>query len=166
MDDVVVADPEMRLMDFQRVATRIGIGLGVAEDTHNLFSTISASQAVFATEEDPIAVCLGIWIHRHAPSPEGDQGEMLEPIPNNGRKVLTGALLIELKQIAAQNGIAIVADSPEGLGKQLAILQQALSQTYVIDTRKRSRTREGKGTWWQFTLREDPITDDIYDEGG
>ena len=164
--DVVMADTSMRLMDFQRVATRIGMGLGVEEETHGLFRTISSSQAVFATEEDPIAVCIAIWIDRLAPSPEGDQVEMLEPIRNNGRKVLTGALLVELKQIAAQNSITIDADTPDGLGKKLSILLQALSQTYEIETKKGTRTREGKGTSWQFTLKEEPVYEDVDEEQG
>lgn len=164
LDDVVVADRGIRLADFQRVATRIGIGLGVEEDTHNLFRAIRDSQAVFATEEDPIAVCLALWIDRHAPSPEGDQAEMLEPIPNNGRRVLTRLLMIELKKIAAQNTITIFADTPDALGKKLGILQQALSRTYDIDSRKSGRTREGKGSWWQFTLKQDPLSEDTLED--
>ena len=157
MDTVVVADPGMRLMDFQRVATRLGMGLGMEAETHQLFTRFRDSQALFATEEDSIAVCLEIWVSGHKPIGEDEQAEMLNPILNNGRKALTSNLHKELTKIASDNGITLFADTPMSLGRQLAILKQALSRTYDVNSGKADRTAEGRGSWWQFTRKDVPV---------
>lgn len=166
MEAVVVADPGLRLADFARVATRIGMGLGVPDEVDTIMTKIRDSQAVFATEEDPIALCLSIWIGNRAPVSDDAQMEMEGGgEKNNGRRVLARFLLQELKAIADQHGMRFYVDTPEKLGKQLGILMQSLSRTYDIQkSPKPGYVRGARGIWWQFTLIEDPESEEFASE--
>ena len=151
LSDVEVMDPGMRMADFARVATRLGMGLGerMAVKTAEVMAKVRPAQNRFATEEDSLVSLLNIWIGRSAPRVEGamDMGE----IPNNGRQVTTRELLVELNAIARQFEMRLRLRSPEALGRQLTNMSQALSEEFKL-TRGHSR----KGKTWQFeTISEE-----------
>ena len=149
LSTVEVADPGMRMADFARVATRIGMGLGggMSRRTTDVMTKIRAAQNRFATEEDSLTSLLSIWIGRSSPQPEGtfDVGET----PNNGRRVTTRQLMVELNAIAKEFDMRLHVRSPEALGRQLRNMSQALSAEFDIN---RGHTKKGKT--WTFLIKE------------
>lgn len=150
LSDVEVADPGMRIADFARVATRIGMGMGekTANRTTEVMTKIRAAQNRFATEEDSLASLLNIWIGRSMPIPAGamDIGET----PNNGRRVTTRELLVELNAIAREFDMRLHIRSPEFLGRQLRNMSQALSEDFKIE-----RGHNKRGNTWKFEMLGD-----------
>ncbi|MDP6714131.1 MAG: hypothetical protein QF368_05860, partial [SAR202 cluster bacterium] len=132
LDDVVVADKGLRLADFARIVTRIGMGLGpeIAAMTDEVIKKIRESQSGFATEEDSVAALLAIWVARAKPTEDG-QMEM-EPISNNGRKILASDLLNELAEIAKEFDRKFHFDSGPKLGRWFVNMRQSLSRDYEI----------------------------------
>ena len=155
---VAVADPGMRMADFARVATRIGMGLGDlhAQKTVEVMSKIRLAQHEFATEEDSLATLLGLWIGRSkAPAP----GEMdLGPTPNNGRQVTSSELMAELNALAKELDMRFRIPSPGALGTRLGNLEAALAREYEIERNRTKRTRS-----WTFTVKADPEIDELHD---
>ena len=151
LSEVEVADPGMRMADFARVATRIGMGLGdkMSRSATDVMTKIRAAQNRFATEEDSLASLLGVWIGRSRPSPDGTMD--LGATPNNGRKVTTRELLVELNAIAREFDMKLYVRSPEALGRQLKNMNQVLSESLDI-----SRGHSKRGNTWTFRmLKED-----------
>ena len=150
LDEVAVADPGMRMADFARVATRIGMGLGdgMALRTAEVMAKIRASQNRFATEEDSLASLLGIWVSRSKPTEPGsmDVGDT----PNNGRRVTTRELLVELNTVAREFDMKLRLPSPEALGRRLKNMSQALSEDFDI-----SRGHSSRGNTWTFEIRQE-----------
>ena len=149
MADVEVADPGMRMADFARVATRIGMGLGpaMAQKTHDAMTAIRSAQNQFATEEDEITSVLRIWVGRTKPRVDGemDVGET----PNGGRQVSAQELMQELNTIARELDMKLYVKSPTSLGRHLKNMEQALSDVFLID---RGRTKSGNT--WCFESRD------------
>ena len=152
--DVEVSDPGMRMADFARVATRIGIGLGdeMAQMTHEAISMVRTAQNRFATEEDSLTSVLSIWITRSKPTAEGEMD--VGQIQNTGRSVTTGELMVEMNAIAKEYEMRLSIRSPEALGRQLRNMEHVLSEAFVIE-RSHSRT----GNTWSFEMRP-PENDD------
>jgi hypothetical protein len=154
LDDVKVADEDLRLADFAEVITRIGMGMGpeTAELTDETILKIKASQHQFATEEDSVVSLLEIWIARTKPS----KGEQLDlgAEPNNGRKVLAEDLVKELQAIAKEYGTKMNLTSAQKLGRWITNMRRALSETYEIE-----KGRVTGGMWWSFKIREDQPED-------
>ena len=149
--DVEVADPGMRMADFARVATRIGKGLGpeMGAITDEVVSRIRLAQYRFATEEDALTTLLGVWLTRSAP--KAADGMDLGDIPNEGRQVTTGELLLELNSIAREFDMKLRVSSPEGLGKQISNMEAALSRHF---TTRRKRVK--RGTLLSFETVQEP----------
>ena len=146
-ESVKVSDPTLRLADFVRIATRIGMGLSErsAALTDQVISGLRATQSGFATEEDLVAYLLSIWIARYGP----DEGRMdVGPVPNNGRHVTTLELLEELTTIAQEFDRKFPFDTPEKMGLWLKNMRQSLSEDYDIDKGRRKR-----GHYWTFRVR-------------
>jgi hypothetical protein len=155
LDDVVVADKGLRLADFARIITRIGMGMGpeIADMTDTIIRKIRASQSGFATEEDSIASLLAMWIVRTKTTSDG-QMDMAATL-NNGRKILTSDLLLELASIAKEFERKFQFDTPDKLGRWLVNLRQSLSKEYEIDRGASARIDGKKGSWWRFIVRPD-----------
>lgn len=151
MSDVVVSDTGMRLADFARIAIRISMGLNkeIADVTSSAFAKMRQSQFQFATEEDELVSLLEIWLPRNHSESSSNGSMNLGVIPNNGRKVLTSALLKELNLIADEFGMRLHIDSPEALGRRFKNLAQALETLYTIES-GRGRIGAGNGTWMKI----------------
>ena len=151
MDSVKTSDEKLRLGDFARIATRIGAGFGaeIKVLTDQVIGKIRLVQNQFATEEDSVAFALSIWVAR---SMAPDEGQLdIAPAANNGRQVLTRDLMLDIMAIAKEFNSKVTFDSPEKLGRRLTNLRQVLSRTYEIE-----KGRGRNGSWWRFTVREDP----------
>ena len=150
LDEVEVADPGMRMADFARVATRLGKGLGpeMGAITDEVVRRIRLAQHRFATEEDSLSTLLGIWLTRKQPKDGG--GFDLGEVPNEGRGVTTGELLLEMNAIAKEFDIRLQAGTPEQLGRRLSNMEAALSHQYVIERRRGKR-----GTVWSFQFSQE-----------
>ena len=124
--DVVVSDPGMRMAEFARVATRIGMGLGdeMAKLTHEAIAMVRAAQNRFATEEDALTSVLGIWLGSEKPTPDGAMD--VGAVPNAGRRVATRELMTELNAIAKEYEMRLHIKSPEALGRQLRNMEHVL----------------------------------------
>ena len=157
LSTVKVADPGMRMADFARVATRIGMGLGDlhAQKTDEVMGKVRAAQHEFATEEDSLATLLGLWIGRSKPPLPGEMD--LGPTPNNGRNVTPTELMAELNALAKELDMRFRVASPGALGTRLANLEAALSREYEIERDRTNRTRT-----WSFTVRKDPEIDELH----
>ena len=153
--DVVVSDPGMRMADFARVATRIGMGLGdeMARTTHAAIAMVRAAQNRFATEEDALTSVLGIWLGREKPTPDGAMD--VGAVPNAGRRVATRELMTELNAIAKEYEMRLHIKSPEALGRQLRNMEHVLSEAFVVE-RSHSKT----GNTWTFDVLPAAVDDD------
>ena len=149
LSSVQVSDPGMRMADFARVATRIGMGLGekYAEQTHAVIKKVRTSQNRFATEEDSLAFLLGIWISRSKPLEPGEMD--VGAIPNAGREIGTADLCQELNAIAREFDMKQKFEGPTSLGMRLRNMEQALSQEFEV-----TRSRDKKSKTWTFYVKE------------
>lgn len=152
---VKVADKTLRLADFARIVTRIGMGMGpqIAERTDEVIKTIRSAQNQFATEENDGASLLELWIVRTKPREDGAMDLGAEA--NNGREVLAKDLLKELQAIAKEYGGDMPFNTPATLGRWLKNMDQALSKTYIITS-----GRNKKGAWVKFKVRDDAGVDE------
>ena len=160
LDQVQVADPGMRMADFARVATRIGMGLGGArvQKTHQVMAKLRAAQHEFATEEDSLAVLLGIWIGRAKPSQPGEMD--IGPVPNNGRRVTPTELQGELNALAKELDMRTRFESPMALSRRIKNMTAALSREFQII----QPPRRGTKRFWEFRVKDEPLFED--DPGG
>jgi hypothetical protein len=160
LETVKVADKTLRLADFARIITRIGMGMGtqIAERTDDVIKTIRASQNQFATEENSGASLLELWIVGTKPTEDGEMDLGAEP--NDGREVMAKDLLKELQAIAKEYGGDMPFDTPATLGRWFTNMKQALSKEYTITFRRKT-----KGMWWKIKVNDNAgVNDEETDE--
>lgn len=107
------APSKCRMADFAAFGWRLSHARGGAEAAARFYSAlarIEEEQAQYATEEDQVAVCLGLWTDSRG---------------NLGREVDTGTLYRELEELAKTEGLLLPKTSA-ALGKHLHLARRPL----------------------------------------
>ncbi|MCY4365801.1 MAG: hypothetical protein OXE17_06235 [Chloroflexi bacterium] len=145
LKSVEVADPEVRIADFFRVATRIAMGLGpeVKGITDRAVWRIRQSQHKFAIEENNLVTLLWAWLEGNNCNSGSPDGSSLGS--NYGRTIQTKNLFAELRTISSETGTTLSAQNPTALGRQLNNLLEPLNQDLEVEQR-----RVIAGSTWTF----------------
>ncbi|MDP3703932.1 MAG: DUF3854 domain-containing protein, partial [Candidatus Omnitrophota bacterium] len=107
------APSNCRMADFAAFGWRLSCARGGAEAASGFYSSlarIEEEQAQYVTEEDQVALCLGLWTASGG---------------NLGRAVETGTLYRELEELARTEGLLLPKTSA-ALGKHLHLSRRAL----------------------------------------
>ncbi len=110
-----------RMADFAAFAWRLSRGRGDAKGAavRLTFERLEQEQAEYATEEDSVAVCLGVWCQKPG---------------NLGREINTARLYRELTTIAARDELLLPKTSA-ALGKHLHLSRRAIESSLGIKIR-------------------------------
>jgi len=134
-----------RMADFAAFGWRLSHARGGAEAATRFYSAlarIEEEQAQYATEEDQVAVCLGLWTDSNG---------------NLGREVDTGTLYRELEELAKAEGLLLPKTSA-ALGKHLHLSRRPLETALNL---KISVGRTSHTSRWMFTRPQD--TEEVAD---
>ncbi len=134
------ATSNCRMADFAAFGWRLSHARGGAEAAGRFYSAlarIEEEQAQYATEEDQVAVCLGLWTDSRG---------------NLGREVDTGTLYRELEELAKAEGLLLPKTSA-ALGKHLHLSRRPLETALNL---KISVGRTSHTSRWMFSRPQDP----------
>lgn len=133
------APSNCRMADFAAFGWRLSRARGGAEAAARFYSAlgrIEEEQAQYATEEDQVAVCLGLWT---------------TSMGNLGRAVETGTLYRELEELAKAEGLLLPKTSA-ALGKHLHLSRRALETALNL---KIGVGRTSHTSRWVFSRPQD-----------
>lgn len=128
---------DFRIADFAEFGWRICAaqgGTAAGERFAQSLRKLEQEQSSYATEEDPVSTCLGLW---------------LENCANVGRRIDTANLFHELGEIARKQGLLLPKTSAT-LGKRLHLARRALETNLDI---KITAFTNSHTTQWCFTPR-------------
>ena len=129
------APSKCRMADFAAFGWRLSYARGGAEAAAGFYSAlarIEQEQAQYATEEDQVALCLGLWVATTG---------------NLGREVDTATLYRELMDLAETEGLLLPKTSA-ALGKHLHLSRRALETALNL---KISAGRTSHTSRWMFS---------------
>ncbi len=134
-------EPGIRLADFARVASRIGAGLQLQDETLVLLHKLRQAQITYATEQNELVLAIDAWLSQPATA---------MGMTNVGRKVSAKELLTELKAIAEGMGMPWRYRNPNALGIAIKNLAEELEAHFET-----SWGHGKRGNWYAFVPRQD-----------
>jgi hypothetical protein len=127
-----------RLADWASLCLEIAESQGLAEVFLKILGKLSQQQSTFVLEDDPLYVCLQIWLDDHA---------------NQGKKVDASQLFGELRNVASSHNMDWPYQNVRSFAKRLGNIRSNLQDFFDIDTKLDARKRR----WYSFRPKTAPV---------
>ena len=127
-----------RLADWATVCTETAESQGLGDEFSKIVAKLSQQQSTFVLEDDPLFICLQIW---------------LDSPTNQGKKIDASQLFNELHNVASWHNMDWPYQNVRSFAKRLGIIMSNLQDFFDIDPKPDARRRR----WYSFRPKTAPV---------